>query len=1048
MNQKLVKKDVIKKFIELIFFATDELDKIVVFIMGLSKVFWYNRNEVDKLVEDVGFFGVNYDVHFNVALQNYELAREEWERRNPGKDFKGRGYQNSVSALSCLYIDIDIKGSNHTEENLPESVQEAIELAYSCKFAPSIIVSSGGGLHAYWLFKEQWRLDTNEERQKAKKVSKTFQNHIREIGRQKGWNIDLTADLIRMLRFPGTVNHKNEPIPVEIIEIHENRRYAIKEFIDIFGRDSHEENLQQSSIDVIENTSPDIGPIIEGCAFIRHTIEDSKSLPEPEWYISLGILARCQNGIEIAHKYSSPHPGYSYDKTQKKLEHALESAGPRTCDNICELTQGQYCNQCEYKDKITSPIVLGNKNKLTKIDSFRMKAETIAKEVVEMIKGGSNSAHLDKKVVEAFATLKELDIRKFTELKEKLKDYNVPIRDFNRAVNQASKEVSKKIKEFEFQQNDNINSIVKIFENDNFIKLSVPGDYFIRVSGIFKLVYSNEEFHEQKIANYPVLITGKFRDILIAQEKVELIWKCYSRIHKKIVDRDVICDTRKLIELSKEGFPVNSLNAGELVRYLTEFEALNEENFKYSLVTSTLGWQGEKLQYGFLLNNRVITEDGIVSSEENTESIEITYQPMTDGDIQIAQGFKQAGTYEEWKRIISLIRPYPKVLTFMYASFSVPLLEILGCSNFIIELAYRTSSGKSSALRIAASVWGCSDEKSHQSIISSWDNTNVYIERSASKLNGLPLILDDTKRAKNPYHVANVIYMIANGRGRGRGNTKSISLTKSWRTVLFSTGETPLIRFTNDGGVKGRVLEITGKPWGQTTDKTRNLITNLNMSIKDNYGFAGPLFVDYLIKNKDKWKEWKKMFREIEKRFVEKSKNEVSGRLAEYVAAIELTSILVHEAEILPWKHHVFSGPIEEIWEDIINESGDASGEVAALQTVISWATSNENRFYGRASSSQNGWAGRWDEGDHWNFIAFMPHIIKDILKQYEFDPEAILRGWQDLGWLETTTRKYTKQLRLSGKNTWVVVIKREAVDKMYEGSEATILEEYNKFPF
>ena len=79
-----------------------------------------------------------------------------------------------------------------------------------------------------------------------------------------------------------------------------------------------------------------------------------------------------------------------------------------------------------------------------------------------------------------------------------------------------------------------------------------------------------------------------------------------------------------------------------------------------------------------------------------------------------------------------------------------PMLEILGASNFVLDFAGATSSGKTTTLRVAASCWGKPDERSDESAMHTWDVTRVFLERASTIISGMPLILDDTKRAKDP----------------------------------------------------------------------------------------------------------------------------------------------------------------------------------------------------------------------------------------------------------------------------------------------------------
>ena len=85
-------------------------------------------------------------------------------------------------------------------------------------------------------------------------------------------------------------------------------------------------------------------------------------------------------------------------------------------------------------------------------------------------------------------------------------------------------------------------------------------------------------------------------------------------------------------------------------------------------------------------------------------------------------------------------------MVILLAACAPPILGIVGASNFVVETAGTTSTGKTTVQRLGASVWGCPDERAEASCLHTWDTTRVWVERVGGLLDGLPLILDDTKR--------------------------------------------------------------------------------------------------------------------------------------------------------------------------------------------------------------------------------------------------------------------------------------------------------------
>jgi hypothetical protein len=142
-----------------------------------------------------------------------------------------------------MWVDVDIQGPAHSSLNLPTTTEEALGLVNRFPLRPSIIVMSGHGLQAYWLFREFWRLESDEDRNIARAISDGLQQAIRSYAAERGWLIDHTADLSRVLRLPGTLNRKRKPVEVRVIDSYPERRYNPSDFDDFIARVPHAQQL-------------------------------------------------------------------------------------------------------------------------------------------------------------------------------------------------------------------------------------------------------------------------------------------------------------------------------------------------------------------------------------------------------------------------------------------------------------------------------------------------------------------------------------------------------------------------------------------------------------------------------------------------------------------------------------------------------------------------------------------------------------------------------------------------------------------------------------
>ena len=283
-------------------------------------------------------------------------------KEKPAKNARGKA--EDVIALPGIWLDLDVRGPGHAEKNLPASFEEALDFIKTLPLKPSLIVFTGGGLQPYWLFPEPMRLSTQAEWTRAKNLSERWQRFIIAMGRERGWKLDNTSDLPRVLRLPGTWNRKtNQPVLVTVPAEHVDlaARYelaAVEAVLPPVETPQAEPDHAEAHDDVAD---ADIKLILPKCAWARHCRDDAAGLPEPEWYALLSILARCKDGARLAHESSKAHPKYNPVETDAKLKQSMDKAGPRTCESI-KADFGTYCNGCAARVK--SPIVLGRVDRL------------------------------------------------------------------------------------------------------------------------------------------------------------------------------------------------------------------------------------------------------------------------------------------------------------------------------------------------------------------------------------------------------------------------------------------------------------------------------------------------------------------------------------------------------------------------------------------------------------------------------------------------------------------------------------------------------------
>ena len=135
-----------------------------------------------------------YNVFFGVSLTNKPFPEN---RRAGVKD---------INLQLGIWIDIDVQGGTHIGEKYPPSRELAMSFL---PLKPSIVVNSGYGIHAYYLFSKVLVIGEHN-RNEATERNRKFIEIVRNNAGVYKEAVESVQDLSRILRMPGTFNYKLE----------------------------------------------------------------------------------------------------------------------------------------------------------------------------------------------------------------------------------------------------------------------------------------------------------------------------------------------------------------------------------------------------------------------------------------------------------------------------------------------------------------------------------------------------------------------------------------------------------------------------------------------------------------------------------------------------------------------------------------------------------------------------------------------------------------------------------------------------------------------
>jgi putative DNA primase/helicase len=171
--------------------------------------------------------------------------------------------------------------------------------------------------------------------------------------------------------------------------------------------------------------------------------------------------------------------------------------------------------------------------------------------------------------------------------------------------------------------------------------------------------------------------------------------------------------------------------------------------------------------------------------------------------------FNPKGTLEDWRSHVAALCAGNSLLTFaVSAAFAPILLPLRSGMGGGFHLASNSSTGKSTTLVVAGSVWGGGGKLGFGQ---SWNATANGIESMAQAHNHCLLCLDEIKELPAE-QAGRVAYELANGQGRARmmRDTRR-GKRATWELLFLSTGEFGFIAHIESGGMKGRDRAYAGQ---------------------------------------------------------------------------------------------------------------------------------------------------------------------------------------------------------------------------------------------
>lgn len=714
------------------------------------------RNQVCDSIEELAQQVLAYDaagVHAYHACAAYREHSVETVKPDGSVWHQVRTHKN-VRAVRSFFMDLDVEpGNEHKFESQEAAIDGLVAFCHATDLPLPMVVSSGGGIHVYWIMSADMQPEAWKQTAEALKRLAAAHKFLADPA--------CTSDMARVLRPVGTWNRKNtqQPRAVELIadaEPYEFVRFSsqimaglsaagVKPPEGIRAAAAPTETLNQAF--AIKHDFPPCSGIkvADRCPQLAKMRDTKGRVSEPHWYAGIQLLCHSTEGDALIHEWSNGHASYTAEETARKITQIRSQAlGPALCTTFESRTPGG-CDGCAFRGKISSPAQLG-----AYIASAP--APTVQVTVADVV---------------------------------------------------------------------------------TTVTLPPPPNGFTR--GEDGGIYVEEDGITHKIYEYDCFPVELAHDEQLGYETMR--WRHYlpKEGWKECVLRSSLVAKPADFMVSLIDNHIQPLIKGKFIMYGDAYIRRLRNETKLRQLFKCQGWKSDDTE--FVLGDRLYRPDEVVQAG------------FSHGMAEFLAPFHSKGSLEPWRTVTEVFdHPGFEPHAFMLLlAFAAPLLKLAGREGCTINALGESGVGKSTMAQFMSSVYG----SPKGAWVGRKDTELARMQRLGAHYN-LPVYMDEATTIPNK-EIRDLIYSIPTGKNRS-SMKQDYTLRKGaeWVTLFVTSTNNSLqtklqMENQNAEAESLRLFEFRF-PRVPAFAEIAKIIPSV---IQENYGVAGPVYVQYLVKHRD-----------------------------------------------------------------------------------------------------------------------------------------------------------------------------------------------------
>lgn len=360
-----------------------------------------------------------------------------------------------------------------------------------------------------------------------------------------------------------------------------------------------------------------------------------------------------------------------------------------------------------------------------------------------------------------------------------------------------------------------------------------------------------------------------------------------------------------------------------------------------AICTDRVGWHGSVY----------VLPSGSIGRAED-----LRYVFQSEGGID--DQYKQRGDLGIWRaEVAALAAGNSRLMFALCCAFAGPLLRLAGVESGGFQFRGDSSGGKTTALKVAASVFG------PPGYMQRWRTTDNALEATAVQHSDSLLILDEFGQL-DPKVAGECAYMLANEQEKGRATRGGLAKRRrTWRLLFLSSGELGLADHMRQAGKEiraGQEVRFVDIPLDagagmggleclHSFDTPQALAEGVTQRAAQHYGTAGRAWVEWLSERFDALPA--ELGADIERAkasMVPEAAAQQVFRVGNRFAVVAVAGELATQAGITGWPVGAATAAVRSCFNAWLGARGhmDNGEEATMLRQVKAWLEKNGDALF------------------------------------------------------------------------------------------------------